>query len=230
MRPGRKLPGRIVRPAEVAAPALENVSALQCFMAGVDPASLCVAACPDVIVSAQHAAYGMNPMQVQSQTTLWPQLQALQSAALNQYQSGGNFSFTVGGGSGSSANSSSSAGSTGAGPQLSGSFKSGSLIAVGTMSNGQLDPFSSQQVQSEETMLANARQLSYEDSLQNFMTLAQAGSPNGQIAASSYTDQQQFVGDNGMISASFDTSFSLSPASGGAQQSSSSTLMQPIVA
>lgn len=167
-------------------------------------------------------------MQVQS-STLWPQLQALQSAALNQYQ-GGDFSFTVGGdsgsGGGSASSASSSAGSTGSGgPQLSGSFQTSSLIAVGTMQNGKLDPFSAAQIQSEESMEANAGQLSYEDSLQNFLTLAQAGSPNGQIAASSYTDQQSFVGDNGLISASYNTSFSLSP-SGGAQQSS----MQPITA
>jgi hypothetical protein len=58
-------------------------------------------------------------------------------------------------------------------------------------------------------MVANMGQISFADSLQNFLALAQAGSPNGEVGASSYTDQQQFVGDNGLVSTYFDTSFSL---------------------
>jgi hypothetical protein len=169
-------------------------------------------------------------MQVGSSAML-PQLQALGSAALNKYQSGGNFSFTVDDNAGSNVNSSSSTGSTSAGNQLSGSSKFGSLIAVGTLTpGGQLTPFSSAQIQSEETMVANMGQISYADSLQNFLTLAQAGSSNGQVGASSYTDQQQFVGDNGLVSTYFDTSFSLNPAGSGAQQNSSSASTLSITA
>jgi hypothetical protein len=146
-----------------------------------------------------------------------PQLQALGSAALKKYQSGSNFSFTVND-SGTGTCSSGAAASD----QLSGSVTTSSLIAVGTMTpGGQLDPFSSAQIQSEETMVANMGQISFADSLQNFLALAQAGSPNGEVTASSYTDQQQFVGDNGLVSMSYNTSFSLKPASDGTQQSSS---------
>jgi hypothetical protein len=150
---------------------------------------------------------------------LSPQMQALGSAALSKYQSDDDFDFTVddsGDASGASAT-----GSTGAGAQLSGSLKSGSLIAVGTMSaDGQMVPFSAAQVQGEEAMAANMRQISFADSLQNFLTLAQAGSPDGQVGASSYSDQQQFTGDNGLVSTFSDTSFSLNPGSrGGATQS-----------
>jgi len=153
-----------------------------------------------------------------SGATLSPQIQALGSAALNKYQSGGNFSFNVN----DSGSGSSCAGSTAAGDQLSGSFKTESLIAVGTMTpSGQLDPFSSAQIQSEQAMVANMGQISFADSLQNFLALAQAGSPNGEVGTSSFTDQQQFVGDNGLVSVSFNTSFSLNSANGGAQQGSS---------
>ncbi|THD64341.1 hypothetical protein [Phenylobacterium sp.] len=152
-------------------------------------------------------------MQVGSSAGMSPQLQALGSAALNKYQSGGDFSFTV---------------DDGGGDQLSGNTQSGSLIAVGTISpNGQMDPFSPAQVQSEENMVANMGQASFADSLQNFLTLAQAGSPNGQVAASSYSDQQQFTGDNGLVSAYFNTSFSLDPAGGG-EPGSSPTSTQSI--
>jgi hypothetical protein len=175
------------------------------------------------------AHLGVNPMQVGS-STLSPLLQALQSAALNQYQAGGDFGFSVGGpGDGASdGDGSSGAGPAGSGGQLSGSFKPLSLIAVGAMSaDGQLIPFSSAQIQSEEAMAANAQKIQFEDSLQNFLTLAQAGSANGQVGPASYRDQQQFVGDNGLVSVSSDTSFSLSP-SGGGQQGSPSAPTQSI--
>ncbi len=162
-------------------------------------------------------------MQISSTAALSPQLQALGSAALSKYQSGDNFTFTVDDNGGGNANNSSDAGSTGVGDQLSGSSKSGSLIAVGAMTpGGQLDPFSLTQIQSEEAMVANMGQISFADSLQNFLALAQAESPNGEVGASSYTDQQQFVGDNGLVSTYFDTSFSLNPGDGDAQQGSSS--------
>src|ERR1700761_8958209 len=135
-------------------------------------------------------------MQVGSSAGLWPQLQALGGAALNQFQ-GGAFSFNV---DDSDDDGASGAGSTGAGDQLSGSSKSGSLIAVGTMSaSGKLTPFSAAQVQSEETMAAKMSQISFADSLQNFLTLAQAGSPSGQLAGASMTDQQSYTADNGLI-------------------------------
>jgi hypothetical protein len=137
----------------------------------------------------------------------------------------GDFSFTVGdtGAGGSSAASSPSAASTGAGAQLSGSVQTDSLIAVGTMTaDGQMIPFSSAQVQSEEAMAANVGQLSYADSLQNFLTLAQAGSPDGQVSASSYKDSQQFTGDNGLIGVASFANYSLSPTGDDAQQGSSS--------
>ncbi|MEJ0066222.1 MAG: hypothetical protein WDM85_13070 [Caulobacteraceae bacterium] len=163
-------------------------------------------------------------MQVGSSTTLSQELQALGSAALDQYQGGGDFSFTVG----DTGDSSAGAGAAGAANLLSGTFKPESLVAVGTMTpDGQLVPFSAAQVQSEENMVANMSHISYADSLQNFLALAQAGSANGQAGASSYSDQQQFVGDNGLVSANFDTSFSLNLADG-AEQTSSSTSRQSI--
>ncbi len=158
-----------------------------------------------------------------SSSSLSAQLQALQSAALGQYQAGSDFDFMVGqAGDASSGDDSSSAtgsatgaaaGSTpGATPgagQLSGSFQSSSLYAVGTMgSNGVMQMFSPQQIQSEQDDLSKMRQSAYSDSLSNFMTLAQEG---GQMGGSSYTDQQSFTGDNGMISASFSSQFALGP-------------------
>jgi hypothetical protein len=77
--------------------------------------------------------------------------------------------------------------------------------------DGQVTLFPQAQIQSEESDLAQMRQTSYSDSLQNFMMLAQAGETNGQVGAATYADQQQFTGDNGLISASFDTSLTLTP-------------------
>ena len=152
-----------------------------------------------------------------SSGTLSPQLQALGSAVLNTYQSGGNFSFNAN----YSGTSSSSAESTSASDQLSGNVKTESLIAVGTMTpNGQLDPFSPAQIQSEDAIVANMGQISFADSLQNFLALSQAGSQNGEVGVSSYTDQQQFVGDNGLVSMSINTRFSLDSANSATQQGS----------
>jgi hypothetical protein len=160
-------------------------------------------------------------MQVGSSSSLAAQLQALESAAQAQYQAGSDFDFMVGqagaassGPAGGAAGASSgdptagaTTGAAGAG-QLSGSFQSTSLIAVGTVgANGAVQMFSPQQIQGEEDDVAKMRQSAFTDSLQNFMTLAQEG---GQMGASSYTDQSSFTGDNGLISASFNSQFSLS--------------------
>jgi hypothetical protein len=156
-------------------------------------------------------------MQVGSSTSLSAQLQALESAAQTQYQDGGDFDFMVGqasgsGSVGSSSSSSSSSGAAGSDGQLSGSFQSSSIMAVGTVgANGVVSLFSPQQIQDEQHDLAKMRQSAFSDSLSNFMTLAQAG---GQMGTSSYTDQQSFTGDNGAISANFSSQFSLQmPAS-----------------
>jgi hypothetical protein len=152
-------------------------------------------------------------MQVGS-SSLLPQLQTLGSAALKKYESGGDFSFTVD--DSDSADGSADAGASGGGDKLSGTFQTASLVAVGTMTaDGKLQPYSAAQVQGEEDMVANMGQIAFADSLQNFLTLAQAGSSSGQLAASSYSDQQSFIGDNGLVSATYSTSFSLSP--GGSQ-------------
>lgn len=168
-------------------------------------------------------------MQVASSSALSSQLQALGIAALNQYQANGDFSFTVGGASANGDGGGASAGSSATGPAMTGSFSGASLIAVGTMSNGQLDPFSPQQIQSEEDMVANMRQQSFADSLQNFLNLSQASSPDGQIAASSYSDQQSFTGDNGLVSVAFNASYSLDPSGAGLPDSPPGT-MQSITA
>lgn len=153
-----------------------------------------------------------------SGTTLSQQLQALESATLSKYQNGNNFKFDVSDGAGDAGASSTDASttkSTATGDQLSGSFTSDALIAVGTITpDGKLDPFSSAQVQSEMAMVANMGQISFADSLQNYLALAQAGSPTGEISASSYSDQQRFVGDNGLVSVAYNTSFALQPAGG----------------
>jgi hypothetical protein len=184
-------------------------------------------------------------MQVGSSgNSLQSQLQALESAALGQYQSsqlGQSFNFllqTADNGSSSSSSSSTSSSSSsstsssssssstasqssstgsGSGYQLSGSFTSDSLIAVGTMGPNGLIPFSQQQVQSEENSVASAGQSAYADALQNFMTLSQASGQQG----GTYTDQQSYTSANGMVSANFDTSLTLKPVGGGVPSSAS---------
>jgi hypothetical protein len=134
-------------------------------------------------------------------------LQSLQTAAANQYDPAQNFDVLVD----QPGDAPQTAGSA-PGYQLSGSFQSGALVAVGSVSeDGQVTLFPQAQIQSEESDLAQMRQTSYSDSLQNFMMLAQAGETNGQVGAATYADQQQFTGDNGLISASFDTSLTLTP-------------------
>lgn len=167
-------------------------------------------------------------MQIGSSNSLSAQLKALENAALGQYQSNQDFSLLVqqaGGGtsadqssstdssadSSSSTDSSSSSSSSG-GYQLSGTFSGSSVIAVGTMSNGQLVPFSQAQIQSEEAAVATARQNAYANALQNFMTLSEAG---GQLGTTTFTDKEQFTADNGLVGGNFDTSLSLKPVGGG---------------
>jgi hypothetical protein len=163
-------------------------------------------------------------MQIGSPSALSPQLQALGSAALGAYQGADDFDFSIGDPEDGASGAPGAAGGAASGATLSGSMKSSSLIAVGTIdANGQMVPFSAAQVQSEEAMASNMRQVSFADSLQNFLTLAQASSPDGQVATSTYSDQQQFTGDNGLVSASFDTSFSLTSPGGGAPSTPGST-------
>lgn len=179
-------------------------------------------------------------MQVGSTSSLSSQLQALENAALGQYQSTQNFNFLLtqanqtddsssssdsassGGGSSSSSSDSasqSSASSSAGGYQLSGSFTGASVYAVGTFgTDGQLNYFSPQQIQSEQDAIATVRQSSYADALQNFMTLSQAG---GQIGSGTYNDQVSFTADNGLVGGNFDTSLTLKPVGGGVPSSSS---------
>lgn len=156
-------------------------------------------------------------MQVGSSSDLAKQLQALQNAALGQYQSNSDFSLLLQtGGSDSGANAGPASGSGGASNstsasdgnwQLSGNFTGGAVYAVGTFgANGQLNRFSQQQVQSELDAIQQQRKASYSDALQNFMTLSQA---SGQLADTTMTTQTQFTGDNGLIGGSYQTSLSL---------------------
>ncbi len=160
-------------------------------------------------------------MQVGSSTTLATQLQALGNAAAGKFQAGQDFSFllemengTVSDARGSSPgaptdiDSASVGASQGYGLSMSGSFKSESLVAVGTMgTGGHMTPFSSQQVQGEEAALGLAGKSAYANALQNFLALSQAG---GQIGGTTLNDKEQFVADNGLISGTFNTSLSLS--------------------
>ncbi|HMA50588.1 MAG TPA: hypothetical protein VKP60_12595 [Magnetospirillaceae bacterium] len=163
-------------------------------------------------------------MKIGSTNDLSSQLQALENAALGQYQSSQNFNFLLqqtgqtgqadsSSASSSSSSSTSSQSSSASGYQLAGSFTGGSIYAVGTFgANGQLNYFSPQQIQSEQNAIATVRQSSYADALQNFMTLSQAG---GQIGGGSYNDQVSFTADNGLVGGNFDTSLTLKPVGGG---------------
>ncbi len=168
-------------------------------------------------------------MQVGSSSTLTSQMQTLENAALGKYQDSQDFSFLLqtdqsgnldssSGSSDSGSSGSSSSGSTDTGTdtstgyQMSGSFTGGSIYAVGTMNaNGQMTPFSQQQIQSEQDAIQTQRKAAYSDALQNFMTLSQA---SGQLANTTMNDQVQFTGDNGLIGGSFDTSLSLKTVGG----------------
>jgi hypothetical protein len=143
------------------------------------------------------------------------------SFLLNMPDSGGASSSDDSASTSASAASSSSAGSTASssssgsssGYQVSGSSQSSMLYAVGTMNpDGSLNMFSPQQIADEKATASKMNQQAFADSLQNFLTLAQAGDSNGQIANASFTDQQSFVGDNGLISGGSQTSFSVSQA------------------
>lgn len=177
-------------------------------------------------------------MQVGSSTSSASQLQALENAALGAYQSNQDFSFllqatqsgqvtgseTTDGSSGSSGStssfsssgsstsgSSSASSSSDGGWQLSGSITGGEVYAVGTMTGGVLQPFSQQQIQGELNAIDKVRQTAYADSLQNFMTLSEAG---GQMGGGTYSDHVEFTADNGLVGGNFDTSFSLKPVGG----------------
>jgi hypothetical protein len=165
-------------------------------------------------------------MQVGSSgSSLQSQLQALENAALGQYQAGQDFSLLLQTGGNSSSNSSTSSSSSGgtstssssstssdtSGYQLSGSFTGASVIAVGTMNpDGTMTPFSQAQVQSEEDLANNARKAAYGNALQNFMALSQAG---GQI--DSFTDRESFTADNGLVGGNYETSLTLKSVGGG---------------
>ena len=151
-------------------------------------------------------------MQVGPTSGLSQPLQALEGAAQNKYQAEGDFSFALDAaiaGQGVSP----TAGGAAAGPALSGSFRSQTVYAVGTFGpDGQINMFSQQQIDQEQAALADVRKQTYGDALQNFLTLAQAASPGGgPVQGASITDQQQFVGDNGLIGANLTTHFDLQP-------------------
>jgi hypothetical protein len=153
-------------------------------------------------------------MQVNSSTGLSAQLQALETAALKQQQAASSgFAVPTPQTAGSSATT---INATSGGQQLNSSFQMSSLVAVGTVgANGQVQLFSQDQIDGEYAAVAKMGQTAYANALQNFMTLSQQADTTGQPATSSYTDQASFVGDNGLISANFDSSFTLGPAGGG---------------
>jgi hypothetical protein len=150
-------------------------------------------------------------MQVGSAPGTSAALSALQTSAQDQYQDGSDFSFAL------TQAMAGQGGATSPTLTLAGDFQSSSVYAVGTVgADGQVNLFSQEQIQQEQGALANARKLAYANALQNFLTLAQATSPTSEpLQASSLTDEQQFVGDNGLISASFTSQLSLQPGSGG---------------
>ena len=105
--------------------------------------------------------------------------------------------------------------------QLTGSFSVDALVAVGTFgANGKVNLFPEQQINAEYSALANASQASFSDSLQNFLTLSQQASPAGASGPSTFSDQEQFSIDGGLVSGNFDTSLSLKSAGGSMPTSS----------
>ena len=155
-------------------------------------------------------------MQVTSSSISADLLQSLIAAARKKYQAGQNFDFDVSGQDANSASSASSASSSAnssaqGSPAISGSFQSASLVAVGTFSpDGTYNPFPKAQVDQEEAQVADYRQSTYADALQNFMTLAQIGSTGGSVGSASYSDTQSFTSSNGLVSGSFKSNFDLS--------------------
>jgi hypothetical protein len=148
-------------------------------------------------------------MQVAPPNNLSPQLQSLGSAALGKYQSGQDFNFLLDAASTSAGGNGQSSTAAGNSFVMSGSFRPTSLVAVGTIGpGGTLKPFSPEQVQNEEAAVNQESASAYADALQNFLTLSQA---SGQMGTTTLSDHQEFTADDGLISGSFDTSFSLKP-------------------
>jgi len=171
-------------------------------------------------------------------------LASLQSAALGQYQQSSQVSSfaqamqqaIAGGGSNSSVSSSPVTGTStttnsqsdsfdtdvvAGGEELTGSFQSSSLIAVGTFGpDGKMIPFSQQQIASEYQSVADASKSAYADALQNFLTLSKGADSDGGSSGTTYTDKSSFTSDNGLVSANFDATFSLKPVGGSAQSAS----------
>lgn len=152
-------------------------------------------------------------MQVNPSTSLSSQLQVLENAALGQYQGGSSFANMLQQITDSSSSTTNVNVKSG-GDQLTGTFQTGALIAVGTVgANGQTQLYPEQQIEQEYAAVDQMGQTTYSNALQNFLTLSQqanSASPSGQAAGTStYTDQASFVGDNGMISTVFDTNLTL---------------------
>lgn len=156
-------------------------------------------------------------MQVNSSTSLSSQLQALENAALGQYQGGPSFADALQQTAPSSSSTTTNIDVKSDGDQLTGTFQTGALIAVGTMgANGQIQLFSQQQIEQEYATADQMEKTSYSNAMQNFLTLSQeadSASPSGQAAGTStYTDQARFVGDNGLISTGYNANFTLTQA------------------
>jgi hypothetical protein len=144
-------------------------------------------------------------MQIGASAGFSAQWQTLENAAKGNYQDSQDFDAvlqmmndsTSTAGSGSSGGDSintgaSSAGSTASGDQNSGKLQMRALVAVGTRSSdGQMTPYSTQQLQSEKAEMNKEGASVYADALQNFMTFSQA---NGQAAtAAAMSDPSQFM-------------------------------------
>lgn len=162
-------------------------------------------------------------MQVNSSAGLSAQLQALENAALSQYGNGPSFAQAAqqaAGGSTTPAGGSSTTtvNATSGGQTLTGSFRATSLVAVGTLGpDGQMQLFPQSQIDSEYASVAQMAKSAYANSLQNFLSLSQQADPTGQGAASSYSDQAHFIGDNGLISTGYDANYALNPSGSVAQ-------------
>jgi hypothetical protein len=155
-------------------------------------------------------------VQINSSTNLSSQLQVLENSALGQYQGGPSFADMLQQTSGSSS-STTNVNIKSGGDQLTGTFQTGALIAVGTVgANGQTQLYPQQQIDQEYAAVDRMGQTTYSNALQNFLTLSQqadAASPSGHAAGTStYTDRASFVGDNGMISTVFNTNLTLTQA------------------
>jgi hypothetical protein len=164
-------------------------------------------------------------MRVNSSAGLSAQLQALENAALSQYANGPSFAQAAGQVAGASATqqaegaSNTTVNATSGGQTLTGSFRAFSLVAVGTLGpDGQMQLFPQSQIDSEYASVNQMAQTAYANSLQNFLSLSQQADPTGQVAASSYSDQAHFIGDNGLISTGYDANYALNPSAGVSQK------------